>query len=94
VVHSDTDASAPHRPASEATEDPYATIALAIVHRAWRDATGHCDSPGHSTPEKIRSEAIAWLQDEDTVTELLELAGFDADLVLRRLRGDVALKAH
>jgi hypothetical protein len=78
--------SAPTRPTVDATPNPYGALVAAIVHRAWRDAQGHCDSPGHSTPEKLQAEAQAWLQDEQAVAALLELAGFEAAPVLRRLR--------
>ena len=61
-------------------------LIAAIVHRAWRDAQGHCDSPGHRTPEKLQAEARAWLEDEQAVAGLLELAGYDAAPGLRRLR--------
>ena len=78
--------SATNRPSVDTAIDPYGTLIAAIIHRAWRDAQGHCDSPGHSTPETLQAEAQAWLADEQAVTGLLELAGYDADPVLRRLR--------
>jgi hypothetical protein len=78
--------SATNRPSADTAISPYGTLIAAIIHRAWRDAQGHCDSPGHSTPEKLQAEARAWLEDEAAVAGLLELAGLDADPVLRRLR--------
>jgi hypothetical protein len=78
--------SAPDRPSVDITPSGYATLTAAIIHRAWRDAQGHCDSPGHSTPAKLQAEAQAWLEDEAAVAGLLELAGYDAAPVLRRLR--------
>ena len=70
--------SAPNRPSVDWAPSPYAVLIAAIVHRAWRDATGHCDSPGHSTPAQLQAEAQAWLEDEQAVAGLLELAGYDA----------------
>jgi hypothetical protein len=78
--------SATNRPSVDTAINPYGALIAAVIHRAWRDATGHCDSPGHSTPEKLQAEAQAWIQDEDAVAALLELAGYDADPVLARLR--------
>jgi hypothetical protein len=78
--------SAAQPPSVDITPSGYATLIAAIVHRAWRDAQGHCDSPGHSTPEKLQQEALTWLQDEAAVAGLLELAGYDAAPVLQRLK--------
>jgi hypothetical protein len=85
---------AAQRPSADVVLDPYTTLVLAIVHRAVKDASGFCDSPGYSTPEKIESEARCWLADTQAVRDLLELAGFDASPVLRRLgalQADAAL---
>jgi hypothetical protein len=78
--------SAANRPSVDVTPSPYAALIAAILHRAWRDAQGHCDSPGHSTPEKLQAEAQAGLEDEAAIAGLLELAGYDAAPVLRRLK--------
>jgi hypothetical protein len=74
-----------NRPSVDEMPSPYAALIAAIIHRAWRDAMGHCDAPGHSTPEKLQAEAQAWLEDEAAVAGLLELAGCDPSPVLRRL---------
>jgi hypothetical protein len=74
------------RPHVDLTPNLYVTLVLAVIHRAVQDASGRCDSPGHSTPAKLQAEACAWLEDEAAVAGLLELAGYDADTVLRRLR--------
>jgi hypothetical protein len=86
MVQRQRQVNAPNRPSVDVTPSPYAALIAAIVHRAWRDAQGHCDAPGHSTPEKLQAEAQAWLEDERAVAGLLELAGYDAAPVLRRLR--------
>jgi hypothetical protein len=74
------------RPSIDLTPNPYVTLVLAVLHRAVLDAQGRCDSPGHSTPEKLQAEARAWLEDAEAVAGLLELAGYVAAPVLRRLR--------
>jgi hypothetical protein len=74
------------RPSVDTTPNPYVSLALAILYRAVRDAQGHCDSPGKTAPEKIQGEALRWLAQETTVRDLVELAGYDADMILTRLR--------
>jgi hypothetical protein len=63
----------------------YHNLIMAILHRAVRDAQGHCDASGHDSPARLEAEAQRWLADTQAVEDLLELAGFDASLVLRRL---------
>ena len=66
--------------------DPYAALALAIVSRAVLDARGHC-SPARGVPVAVlRADARAWLADEDALRDLVELAGYDARVVLHRVR--------
>ena len=77
---------APNRPSVDVTPNPYVSLILAIVHRAVQDAQGHCDSPGHDAPERLESEAQRWLADTQAVEEMIELTGFDAGVVLARLR--------
>jgi hypothetical protein len=73
------------RPHVDTLADPYVALVLSVLHRAVRDASGQCDSPGKTATEKLQAEAQAWLQDEQAVARLLELAGYDASPVLRRL---------
>jgi hypothetical protein len=75
-----------NRPAEVAIANPYAALVFAILRRAVQDAAGHCDAPGKISPARLQQEARAWLQDEQAVTTLLELAGYEPDPVLRRLR--------
>lgn len=76
---------APTRPAADVPPHRYTDLIAAIVSRAWRDAQGDCDCPGHRPPEKLQAEARAWLADEAAVASLVELAGCDSAPVLRRL---------
>ena len=71
---------------SEASADPYQALVLAIVHRAVQDAGGRCASPGRANVAQLQAEAQDWLADEVAVAGLLELGGYDAGLVLARLR--------
>jgi hypothetical protein len=77
---------APSRSAELEVDNPYAALIVAILHRAWQDAQGSCDARGHYTTAQLQAEAVAWLQEERTVAELLALAGYDSGPVLRRLR--------
>lgn len=70
----------------EREQDGYKNLVAAIIARAVGDATGHCD-PACSQPwAKVQDEAQRWLADGHLVTELLELAGYDAERVLPQLR--------
>ena len=67
-------------------DDPYRELVKAILHRAVEDAQGRCVHPGNRAPGQIEVEARAWLQDGWAMTDLLELAGWDAEPVIRRVR--------
>jgi hypothetical protein len=62
--------SATNRPSVDVAISPYMALIAAIIHRAWRDAEGHCDAPGHSTPvwlwECIGTDAQKWTYDPET----------------------------
>jgi hypothetical protein len=72
----------PHDDACEGYRD----LVIAIVKQAVQDATGPVLAPGPVSPAPVRAEALAWLQDETAGADLLALAGYDAALVLPRLR--------
>jgi hypothetical protein len=72
------------QPASD--DDPYAFLALAIVHRAVQDAQGHWAPLGAANPVQVQAEAQTWLRDERAMTALIDLCGLDAEPVLRRVR--------
>jgi hypothetical protein len=74
-----------HCPETNTSEDPYKILALAIVKRAYDDARGHCQPIGHEAREQLIRQARAWLADTAAVCELLELAGYEAQVVLARL---------
>ena len=67
-------------------EDPYVLLVAAIVARACADAEGTVFAPGHQPRTQIQAEARAWLAEEHGVRDLIELAGYDAGLVLHRVR--------
>jgi hypothetical protein len=73
-------------PPEAVEEDGYRALVWAILCRAMDDAAGHCDPAGAGPWAKLQAEARAWLQDEDAVEILLELGGYEADMVLARLR--------
>ena len=73
-------------PEVESDEDPYRLLAAAIVARAWADAQGHVFAPGAQSRAQIQAEARAWLAAEHGVADLIELCGYDAEPVLRRVR--------
>lgn len=72
-------------PGHDAAES-YRSLALAVVKQALQDATGTVFAPGPVAPDQIQAEAVAWLQDEAAVADLLELCGYDADPVVHRVR--------
>ena len=76
----------PSRPPEAVEDEGYQGLILAIVHRAWLDATGRCDPLGPNTRDRLQADARAWFADEQAVAGLLELAGYDARVVLTRLR--------
>jgi hypothetical protein len=67
-------------------DDPYTLLVLAIVQRAVLDAQGRVVHPGNRPPCQIEVEARAWLADGRELTDLLELAGFAPERVVRRAR--------
>ena len=77
------------QPASD--DDPYRELVKAIVRRAVEDAQGHVIYPGNRPPAQIEREARAWLAEGGGLAELLELAGFDSELVMRRVQQCQAL---
>jgi hypothetical protein len=72
------------QPASD--DDPYVDLVKAIVRRTVEDAQGHVMYPGNRAPAQIEREARAWLAEDGGLAELLELAGFESELVTRRVR--------
>jgi len=66
-------------------EDGYRALVLAIVKRAVDDAHGQCGVT-HGDQAQVRHEARAWLEDETAVAWLLNLAGYDPEPVVGRLR--------
>jgi hypothetical protein len=80
--------SRPGRPKAEAETEPdgYKALAVAILTRAVQDARGVCDPRCSQPRAMLQAEAVAWLQDESTVAGLVEMAGYDADAVMRRVR--------
>jgi hypothetical protein len=71
---------------AERDDDPYWALIRAILHRAVEDAQGRCVHPGARSPVQIEVEARAWLADGQALADLLELVGFDAEPVLRRVQ--------
>jgi hypothetical protein len=77
------------RPASDTDTpfaNPYHCLVAAILERAVQDALGHTIARGDADPRRTQSEARAWLLAERGVADLIALAGFDPDVVLRRVR--------
>jgi hypothetical protein len=66
--------------------DPYRSLVLAVLERAISDAQGLCHMRGDDRPaDRVQREARAWLTGQGAV-ELLSLAGYDPDPVLRQVR--------
>jgi hypothetical protein len=72
--------------------DPYRQLVLAIINRAHEDATGHVMYPQGYNPWHLEQEARVWLTEGREVTILLELAGYDADALMRPLRAALAVR--
>jgi hypothetical protein len=71
---------------ADSDDDPYVALITALLHRAVEDAQGRCVHPGDQTPDQIEAAARRWLQDGRELVTLLELAGYDAEPVLRRVQ--------
>jgi hypothetical protein len=66
--------------------DGYRLLVQAIILRAVDDAAGRCTPICTQPAAKHQGEARAWLREETGVIALLELAGYDSDKVLPRVR--------
>jgi hypothetical protein len=64
----------------------YRELIAAILARAVADATGRCGPTRGVSGDQLQQEARDWLHDEAAVAWLIELGGYDARPVLRRLR--------
>jgi hypothetical protein len=58
---------------------------VAVLDRAVQDALGRGDLRGTGLPAKVQREAHAWLTGQGA-EELLALAGYEAEVVLRQVR--------
>jgi hypothetical protein len=67
-------------------DNPYVEFVKALVRRAVEDAQGHVVYPGNRAPGQLAVEARAWLAEGGGLAELLELAGFESEPVLQRVR--------
>jgi hypothetical protein len=70
----------------DSDDDPYVELVKAIIARAVQDARGHVVHLGNRAPGQIEVEARPWLQDGCALAALLELAGFESEPVVRRVR--------
>jgi hypothetical protein len=70
----------------------YKLLVQAIILRAVDDAAGRCTPICTQPAAKHQGEALAWLREETGVAVLLELAGYDSDQVLPRVRELTARK--
>jgi len=69
-------------------------LVAAILARAMADAQGNCDPCGPVPAARLQHEARAWLADAQAVSTVLELAGYDASVVLKRLRALAPTPGH
>jgi hypothetical protein len=73
-------------PTPSSDDDLYIMMVQTIMYLAVEDAQGRCVHPGNRALAQIAVEARVWLQDGRELTDLLELAGYDAAPVLRRVQ--------
>jgi hypothetical protein len=71
---------------AETERNGYKLLVQAIIARAVDDAAGRCTPRDPQAAVKYQEEAQWWLREETGVIELLELAGYESDHVLPRVR--------
>jgi hypothetical protein len=70
----------------EQPTDGYRALIEAVLTRAVHDALGRGDVRGDGQPARVQQDARAWLMAERGAAALLELAGLEADVILRQVR--------